>query len=513
MMKGVAFSAKEGVMENELVRNLRRLGLVLVMGLLFTIPCRGQVDGPHLTVGPTVGYVDWHDAVNLDNGWHYGGRLGLWLNGYLGIEGHYGLVSTQTLHGGRHWVGESTEAHDQNLALYGGNVIFNISPTKAYSPFVLGGWQEAHYDKNAAWPNETFVNGPQVGAGLFLWPLPRVSLRAEVRDCMWDFQSPPAPASFSEGWWDNFVYSVGVEVALGGWPTRKDADHDGVLDRRDRCPDTPLGARVDNKGCPIDSDNDGVPDGLDQCAATPVGAVVDASGCPKDSDGDQVPDGIDTCPDTPSGIPVDAKGCPTDADGDGVFDGLDKCPNTQVGATVDSYGCPNDSDHDGVLDGLDKCPNTPANARVDVDGCPIVISEKEVELLDTGKITVRNINFDTGKWVIRPESFAVLDEIGRILIQWPDLRIEIGGHTDARGSDKMNQELSEKRANAVREHLLASFPEIHADQYTSAGYGEKQPMADNKTATGMAKNRRVEFKVLNTEVLKKERERRQMLQK
>ncbi len=204
---------------------------------------------------------------------------------------------------------------------------------------------------------------------------------------------------------------------------------------------------------------------------------------------------------------------PTDADGDGVYDGLDKCPNTQVGATVDSYGCPIDSDHDGVFDGLDKCPNTPANARVDVDGCPIVISEKEVELLDTGKITVRNINFDTAKWTIRPESFAVLDEIGGILIQWPDLRVEIGGHADARGSDKMNQELSEKRANAVREHLLANFPQIRAEQYTSAGYGEKQPVADNKTVTGMAKNRRVEFKVLNTEVLKKERERRQMLQK
>ncbi len=271
------------------------------------------------------------------------------------------------------------------------------------------------------------------------------------------------------------MYSVGFELALGGWPTRRDADHDGVLDKRDLCPDTPLGARVDAKGCPIDSDSDGVPDGLDRCAATPAGATVDASGCPKDTDGDGVLDGIDACPGTPSGVLVDVKGCPIDSDGDGVYDGIDKCPNTQAGATVDAYGCPTDSDHDGVLDGLDKCPNTPANARVDVDGCPIVISEKEVELLDTGKITVRNINFDTAKWIIRPESFAVLDEIGGILIQWPDLQVEIGGHTDSRGSDAMNQKLSEKRANAVREYLISHFPQIRAAQYTAVGYGEKQP--------------------------------------
>jgi outer membrane protein OmpA-like peptidoglycan-associated protein len=503
-------------MERELVRILRRLGLVLVMGLLFTVPCLGQVDGPHVTVGPTVGYTDWSKEVNLDNGWHYAGRLGLWLNGYLGIEGQYGFMSGKTLHGGRPWVGTKVAAAiDQDLNLYGGNVIFNISPTKAYSPFLLGGWQEARYDKNVIWPEETFMNGPQVGAGLFLWPLPRIALRAEVRDWMWDFRPPPAGTLNppDDAWKHNLVYSFGVEAALGGWLTRMDADNDGVLDRRDQCPNTPLGARVDSKGCPIDSDSDGVPDGLDRCAATPVGALVDASGCPKDSDGDKVPDGIDVCPNTPSGVPVDAKGCPTDADGDGVFDGLDKCPNTQAGATVDSDGCPTDSDKDGVFDGLDKCPNTPANARVDVDGCPIVISEKEVELLDTGKITVRNINFDTAKWTIRPESFAVLDEIGRILIQWPDLRVEIGGHADARGSDKTNQELSEKRASAVRDYLLAHFPQINAEQYTSVGYGEKQPVADNNTVTGMAMNRRVEFKVLNTEVLKKERERRQMLQK
>jgi len=180
---------------------------------------------------------------------------------------------------------------------------------------------------------------------------------------------------------------------------------------------------------------------------------------------------------------------------------------------VDAAGCPTDSDKDGVFDGIDQCPNTPESARVDKDGCPIEISEKEVELLDTGKITVRNIHFETAKWDVLPDSYSVLDEIGKILIQWPDLRVEVGGHADARGSDAYNLTLSEKRANAVLQYLLGKFPQINASQYTAKGYGESMPVATNKTAEGMALNRRVEFKVLNTEVLKKEYERRKTLQK
>jgi len=500
-------------MQKRLILNVRLAGLAFVMGLLFTVPCLGQVNGPHLTVGPTVSYADWSKDMNLDNEVLIGGHLGLWLNGYLGIEGHYAPMSGKTLHSGRHWIGpETAAAVDQDISLYGGNVILNFSPTKVLSPFLVGGWQEGHWDENDIWPEETYTNGPQFGAGLFFWPLSRLAVRAEVRDWLWDFkESTPDPPG--EGWTHNVVYSVGIDLALGGWLAGKDSDQDGVADRRDQCPDTPLGARVDSQGCPIDSDGDGVPDGIDRCATTPKGAVVDVSGCPTDSDGDRVYDGLDQCPKTPAGTTVDAKGCPVDSDRDGVADGLDKCPNTQAGATVDANGCPTDSDRDGVADGLDKCPNTPANARVDVDGCPIMISEKEVEMLDTGKITVRNINFDTAKWTLRPESFAVLDEIGGILIQWPDLRVEIGGHCDSRGSDEMNQELSEKRANAVREYLVSKFSQLRPDQYTAVGYGEAQPIADNTTQTGMAQNRRVEFKVLNTEVLKKERERREMLQK
>jgi outer membrane protein OmpA-like peptidoglycan-associated protein len=140
----------------------------------------------------------------------------------------------------------------------------------------------------------------------------------------------------------------------------------------------------------------------------------------------------------------------------------------------------------------------------------VIVSERETELLDTGKITARDIHFMTAKWDILPQSFAAVNEIGQILEQWPQLRIEIGGHCDARGSDAYNLDLSDKRARAVLDYLVEHFPRINREQYTAAGYGERQPVADNTTVEGMAMNRRVEFKVLNTEELSKERARRHM---
>ncbi len=303
----------------------------------------------------------------------------------------------------------------------------------------------------------------------------------------------------------------GLSYDFGGKP--KDTDGDGVYDKKDKCPDTPKGATVDATGCPSDADGDGVWNGIDQCPNTPKGATVDAKGCPMDSDGDGVFDGIDQCPDTPKGATVDAKGCPMDSDGDGVSDGIDQCPNTPKGATVDAKGCPTDADGDGVFDGLDQCPSTPAGLKVDVNGCPIEVTEKETELFDTGMIRLQNVNFETGKADLLPESFSALDQVGVILSKWPQLKIEIGGHTDSRGTDKKNQVLSEARAQSVKDYLTGHFAGIAADQLTVKGYGESKPLVRDTNALNMAKNRRVEFKVLNRDVLKKEIERRRMLQK
>jgi OOP family OmpA-OmpF porin len=332
----------------------------------------------------------------------------------------------------------------------------------------------------------------------------RCYLRIQARDMMFRERDQ---TEFSH----HIAFTVGLQLNLMGKERDQDLDH--VRDWLDRCPNTPIGAKVDARGCPIDSDGDGVFDGLDKCASTPRGCKVDKDGCPSDADGDGVCDGLDQCADTPKGATVDEKGCPRDTDGDGVLDGIDQCADTPKGATVDEKGCPVDSDGDGVFDGLDQCPNTPAGLRVDPHGCPIEVSEKEVQLLDTGSIRLQNIQFDVRKATLKPESFAVIDTVGMILLQYPALQIEIGGHTDNRGSKALNDTLSQSRAGAVLEYLKQKFPQLPGSQFTARGYGFSAPVAPNTTDLGRAKNRRVEFKVLNTEALRIEREKRRFLQK
>ncbi|MFN8586788.1 MAG: OmpA family protein [Candidatus Eisenbacteria bacterium] len=347
---------------------------------------------------------------------------------------------------------------------------------------------------------------PSLGVG-FLYNLmgnSRTYLRLQARDIM--FRERGA-LEFSH----HIAATAGLQYAFRG--RIKDKDLDGVRNWIDREPATPIGARVDAFGVHLDTDRDGVFDGLDKCEGTPAGCKVDAKGCIVDTDGDGVCDGLDQCADTPKGAKVDAKGCPIDTDGDGVFDGLDQCENTPKGAQVDDKGCPTDADGDGVFDGLDQCPATPQGLKVDPNGCPIEVTERETELLDTGTIRLQGIQFDVNKATIKPESFPVLDEVAAILQQYPALTIEIGGHTDNSGVKAKNMTLSEARALAVLNYITQKYPTLDATHFTVKGYGPTVPVAPNTTALGKAKNRRVEFKVTNTDVLRIEREKRHFVPK
>jgi OmpA-OmpF porin, OOP family len=269
----------------------------------------------------------------------------------------------------------------------------------------------------------------------------------------------------------HFQHTAGLSIKFGG----TDTDGDGIYDKDDACPDV-AGLEAFN-GCP-DTDGDGIEDSKDSCPNEAGSAEF--NGCP-DSDGDGVADKDDKCP-TVAGLKALA-GCP-DADGDGVTDADDKCPN-EAGPAANK-GCPwADKDGDGVLDKDDKCPDvkgTIANA-----GCPEVSEELQKTLNEYAK----TILFDTGKSSIKSQSEAVLSDIIKILNEYPNSKFTVEGHTDSVGSEKLNQGLSDSRANSVKEYLIKNG--IDEFRLSSLGYGESKPIDSNNTSKGRANNRRVEI--------------------
>ena len=234
----------------------------------------------------------------------------------------------------------------------------------------------------------------------------------------------------------------------------------------------------------------------------------------RDGDSDGIPNRLDKCPDVAEDRDgfQDEDGCPDlDNDNDGIPDAQDKCPDVaeDKDGFQDEDGCPDlDNDADGIPDAADQCPDTPAGTRVDSTGCALAKTVREQQLLDTGMIRLSGVKFDTNKADIKPEFAATLDSVVEILGSWPVLRIEIGGHSDARGSDVKNQELSQQRAQAVLYYMQSKNQTLDVTKYAVKGYGETVPIADNATDAGRAENRRVEFKVLNRDELQAEMQRR-----
>ena len=185
-----------------------------------------------------------------------------------------------------------------------------------------------------------------------------------------------------------------------------------------------------------------------------------------------------------------------DRDGDGIPDDVDKCPNEpeDFDGFQDQDGCPDpDNDGDGIPDKIDKCPNEPEtfNHYKDEDGCPDEVPPEVKKF--TG--VIEGINFKTASAEILPGSFAILDRALKVLQDFPEVNLEISGHTDNKGGAAYNLGLSQRRADSVKMYFVSRG--IASSRLVSVGYGKDRPIADNSTASGRATNRRTEFRLID----------------
>lgn len=215
-----------------------------------------------------------------------------------------------------------------------------------------------------------------------------------------------------------------------------------------------------------------------------------------DRDGDGILDKEDECPDTP-GL-AEFNGCP-DADGDGLPDHKDACP-VEFGPK-ENEGCPyRDKDQDGILDDEDECPEVPG--LIELKGCPPVIVEyveevveevveEEPEPVVVTKVFVFRFEFDSFK-----NSQSVIDMLKTTAtdMRQNDKKYYVDGYADSSGPESYNMRLSERRAKAVADELIASG--IDADRLIVRGMGESKPLCPaNDTEECRKENRRVEVTI------------------
>ena len=432
-------------------------GIITVLLLVLLVSAAGAENrAGAVTTTVFLGGFDFDDDLIYDDDLIVGLGIGYHLTDNLALELSYGRVDTE--------VSDGLADEDGSVDLYRLEGLYHLgvfSPWEWVVPYFAVGAGVMSFDTRPSGSGRDNDFAADYGLGLKFFVNPDVAFRADVRHVV-NFK-PEGDDTDNH----NLLYTLGLMIQFGG---------------------SRVGAAAEERVA-ADSDGDGVPDHLDECAGTPSGVAVDERGCPADSDGDGVPDHLDECADTPSGVAVDERGCPADSDGDGVPDHLDECADTPSGVAVDERGCPVDSDGDGVPDHLDECAGTPSGVAVDAQGCPL---PEDAEITERGTFVFGTILFDTGSSAIKPESRPVIDEAVSYLEQYPEVRLEIQGHTDNVGSEELNMRLSSARAEAVKEYMTGRG--IAEERLTTRGYGFSVPAVPNDTREGRAENRRIEFK-------------------
>jgi len=370
-------------------------------------------------------------------------------------------------------------AHDAFVHYFSLPVLFKIHLGRG-AAIVLGpqfDWTLSVDDENEEWEKDD-ITGTSVAAfgGIEFVPRSRVQIWARYIYGFTNMDGRDAPGGTSE--FLNEGFQMGLKLQLWGKRVLADSDGDGLTDQDDACV-TVVGLER-YKGCPIpDTDKDSINDEVDKC---PQQAGTEKyQGCPiPDTDKDGINDEADRCPNEAG--TAQFNGClPPDTDADGIRDPDDRCP-AEAGVAANN-GCPAvppDQDKDTVLDANDRCPTVPGVPEM--MGCP------RIEGFDASKVT-----FASGSARLTAAGKRELDKGVAYLNQNTGINVLIEGHTDSTGKAAANEKLSLRRAEAAKAYLVSKG--IVASRLSTAGQGSAQPIDDNKTAAGRARNRRVEFKV------------------
>ncbi len=448
----------------------RLSALVVVVSLLFILnPASTHADELRLTLGAfggahitsdknELGVADGSGGATLDNSVMGGLRAAYFILPRLGIELEGGILPTKARDTDVDYLAFVWRAHA---------LVHLFEADRSTRPFALlgfGGLSGLSDDETVIADDADFV--VHAGLGVEQHIASGWGLRGDARLLL-----PPSTAS-------KFV-TVDWEILLGvyksfGQPAStppaapSDSDGDGLLDPDDACPQEAedKDGFEDENGCPdLDNDSDGIEDSADEC--------------PNDAEDK---DGFE-----------DENGCPdVDNDADGIEDSADECPNDaeDKDGFEDQDGCPDpDNDGDGILDASDKCISEPEtkNGFEDEDGCPDVVPAQVKKFVGT----IAGIRFSVNGAKIRRSSFALLDEAVAVLKEYPELKLEIQGHTDDRGDDAYNMDLSQRRAASVRQYFIDK--EIAEGRLSARGLGKTQPEVEGKSSKARTQNRRVVF--------------------
>lgn len=428
-----------------------------------------SAEPPEPTGGVYVGQYVTFDPNALSNAFEGMGRLGIRVARPFDLEAEVAFGEGHTL-----------TNFDYLYSRWTGRVatVFHFTPEQRVDLFfsVGGGlqWVDVHRAADAPDagdkglqlyrnPSSDFLL--HAGPGMTIWLAGPLHVRADVR-YLGSFGGDPTQDTTDV--FHNVEWTFGLDFRPERPP---DSDGDGIANNKDACRDEPedKDGYEDEDGCPdLDDDKDGIEDTDDKCPDHPEDkdGFEDRDGCPdKDNDADGLADKKDACPD--------------DAEDYDDYQDDDGCPETED----------DDTDGDGIGDARDKCPDEPEtdNGYHDKDGCPDEIPVEVARF--TG--VIEGITFETNKAVIRRSSETVLYEALGVLNQFPDLMMEINGHTDDVGDDRHNLELSQARAESVMAWFILNGVNPH--RLRAVGFGELQPLAENSTDAGRAENRRVEF--------------------